>query len=287
MPSFIMLNALLMYEVWLQFLLALGLWLALRGPWRWPAILALACIAALAALMRPFWLLLPLLLWLVARGMGKPAGEWRLLLAAQLGALLLLSPWVIGASTSAGKLVPVATNGGVNLWIGNSPGATGGYVEPPPELSDPRNAERAKDEAVAYIREHPGQAARLVPRKLEYLMGEEYSDGIMNTGALAPETVAYIRQLMQLSYLVICVLALGGICLLLRRDWRLLYPLALFAYNTASYLPFFGDARYRWPLQFLLILYAAALPGLLQAQPEPQRRPIHPPARTTRRLRTN
>lgn len=283
MPSFIMLNALLMYEVWLQFLLVLGLWLALRGPWRWTTSLALACVAALAALVRPFWLPLPLLLWWVARGVGRPAGGWRPLVAAQLGALLLLSPWVIAASAGAGQLVPVAANGGVNLWIGNSPGATGGYILPPPQLSDPRNAGRAQDEALAYIRDHPDDVARLLPEKLEYLLREEYSDGIMNTGALAPDAVAYIRRLMQLSYLVVCVLAIGAIGALLQRDRRLLYPLALFAYNIASYLPFFGDARYRWPLQFLLILYAAALPSLLRAGAQPRRRPAHPAASTARR----
>jgi hypothetical protein len=41
--------------------------------------------------------------------------------------IALLVPWWIRNQRAFGGFVPIANNGGVNLYIGNNPLATGGY----------------------------------------------------------------------------------------------------------------------------------------------------------------
>ena len=90
-------------------------------------------LTALAALVRPFWLALPVLLWGLSR-LYYRRGEWRGLAVAQLGAVALLLPWVLALSYEAGRFVPIAPNGGVNLWIGNNSDATGTFMRVPARL---------------------------------------------------------------------------------------------------------------------------------------------------------
>lgn len=64
MPSYILAVVLLRYEVWTQFGIVLGLWLALQARWTWPRVLGQGAIMALLGLIRPLWLGLPALFWL-------------------------------------------------------------------------------------------------------------------------------------------------------------------------------------------------------------------------------
>ncbi|MCU0493961.1 MAG: hypothetical protein MUD01_20415 [Chloroflexaceae bacterium] len=276
LPSYIAVNVMLVYEVWLQLLLVLALLLALRRPWRWPTLLALAGLAALATLVRPFWLLLPVLLWLVCLPRSTRRTQrsfWDFsapsavnMLAIQTAAVLLLLPLVVFQSMQAGQFVPISANSGVNLWIGNSANAYGGYFLPPDEISDPRNDRQVRDEVLAYALANPGHVLGLMPHKLRFLFDREYFEGIVTTGRLSESQLGLLLHLADGSYFLLLGLALASVALLLmRQQWGLLAPLLLFAYNIASYVPFFGDARFRWPVQFLLVIYAAALPALLRS----------------------
>ncbi len=265
MPSFVVLHVVLGYEVWLQLLLALACWLPLARGWRWSTALALAAITALAALVRPFWLALPLLLALCLRP-AAPAPRPGPVALALLGALALVLPWVVHVSLLAGRAVPIAPNGGVNLWIGNNPAATGTFMRVPAHLEGPQADPQAAHEALDYIRAHPGQTLALLPHKLWYLLSlEGYSASryplINRPGAPVPAWLAaHLGALMNGSYWLLSLAALAGAAKLAwRRRWHLFGPLSIFAFNLLIYLPFFGFSRYRWPAQFILILYVAAL----------------------------
>ncbi|NJN14984.1 MAG: hypothetical protein HC822_01050 [Oscillochloris sp.] len=65
MPSYILVNTLLMYEVWLQFLLIWSVIVAIQPRWRVAHVVQISVLTALISLMRPFWLLLPCLLWIM------------------------------------------------------------------------------------------------------------------------------------------------------------------------------------------------------------------------------
>jgi Tfp pilus assembly protein PilF len=123
----------------LLFLLGLFLWLLTRASARllWP--LAAGVVLGLAVLVRPtalvFALLLIPALW---RRTGKEAG---LAIAA---ALVVIVPAVVAACRSAGGLVPLQGNGGLNFAIGNSPFATGRATARPGAGWDRLAAEASK-----------------------------------------------------------------------------------------------------------------------------------------------
>jgi hypothetical protein len=267
MPSYILSNVLLIYEVLLQFLLSLCVAFAIHKGWSWTRTILVMLITALLTLMRPFWLIMPVLLWTGHRLFTGERVRYNHLIVAQLGAMLLIVPWLIYASSLAGRFVPVSLNGGVNLWIGNNPNATGTHISPPGEFWDPRNDALARDAALEYIRNHPVAVIQLIPAKIWYFMRmEAWIDWIfLNTSVEVPRSVFLtVKGIANLYYWVVLAASITSIVLLARRRaYWLLVPLLLFLYNAASYMPFTGQLKYRWPLQFVLIVYAAALPLLL------------------------
>jgi 4-amino-4-deoxy-L-arabinose transferase-like glycosyltransferase len=268
-PSYILPIVLLRYEVLLQFLLVLSLWLAIRFPdkaWSWAG---LAAASAFLALMRPFWLLLPVLLGLVTWLGQNRTARWRYFWIAQVGAVLLIAPWIIYASLSEGRFVPVALNGGMNLWIGNNPDATGGYIQPPSGIFwDAAYDAQATQEALAYIRSHPWETVKLMPVKVWISFNKEpWAEWVFGktrfpVGENVPAQVSRVMDSFYWPMLVFSLLSMG--LLAANRQARLLAPLLLLVYSTASQLPYFGTPRFRWTVQFLLIIYAAAFPFLLK-----------------------
>lgn len=268
-PSYIMPVVLLRYEIMLQFLLVLSLWLVLEHPDRAGSYLIAALASALLALMRPFWLLLPVLLGLTAGLMALRPLRWRYFLAAQVGAVLLITPWIVHVSLSEGRFVPVALNGGMNLWIGNNPNATGGYIQPPAGIYwDASYDEQATREALAYIRSHPWETLKLMPVKVWLSFNTEpWAEWVFGkTRFPIPETLPdQVSNFMDIVYWAMLVFSLLSMGLLLAlQKPRLLAPLLLLVYSTLSQLPYFGTPRFRWTVQFLLIAYAAAFPLLLK-----------------------
>jgi hypothetical protein len=226
------------------------------------------CITGLACLMRPLWLFMPLVLWSSTRLQGHtPGGSWRLA-ATQLGAVLVIAPWIWYASAVAGRMVPVALNGGMNLWIGNNPQATGGYIAPPSEFWDPRNDARAQREAIEYMLHHPLRVIELIPTKIWLSFDREpWPEWVFGATAVptAPEIVERVRWLANIVYWLTLALSIGSISMLVRtKQSRLLAPLILLVYSVATQIPFFGTPRFRWTTQFLLIIYASAFPVLLR-----------------------
>jgi len=100
-----------------------------------------------------------------------------------LVATVCLAPWTVRNYREFNKFIPVCASGGVNLWIGNNPRATGSqhysFFDPiPPDVKKAfdqipldKNEPIAKDNAlrqlaVSFIRTHPRQDAVLVLKKL-------------------------------------------------------------------------------------------------------------------------
>lgn len=267
MPSFILPIVLLKYEVWMQCLLALGLWFALRGSWTWTRIAAIAATTALLTLMRPFWLLLPVLLWLCTRFTLRQPVRWSSLAAAQVLALLFVTPWLWYSSDVAGHIVPVSMNGGMNLWIGNNPDATGRFMEVRGEFWAAEFDSEARQMALNYIRANPGHILRLLPVRLWYSLDvEPGAEWVFasTTVPYPPDARARILALMNLTYWLVSALAIVAVIILLRRkQGHLLVPLILLAFSVATQLPFWGSTRFRWVAEFLIIIFAANLPTLL------------------------
>lgn len=178
--------------------------------------------------------------------------------------------------------VPISTNSGVNLWIGNNPRASGGYAEPPPVPGI--EAARAgpvgaadflyRRAALIYIVEHPGTTTKLAAVKAYRLFlpiypgnlsGGEQGRQLTRLSGLGPKVqkgIGYASALISLGLLVV-----GFVLCNVRRDWRYagLFVGALAAY-VAAHLPFIAEPRMRWPISPVVqALEAAALVAIAGA----------------------
>lgn len=96
------------------------------------------------------------------------------------GCIIAIAPWTVRNSMTFNQLVPIATNCGVNMYIGNNPSASGHFdwVLPPGSLwnePSPNGAleyqvySRGLKLGIAYAAENPGRFANLVFLRAYYL----------------------------------------------------------------------------------------------------------------------
>jgi 4-amino-4-deoxy-L-arabinose transferase-like glycosyltransferase len=200
-------------------------------------------------------------LWLLWKRQG------RALAAFWLGLLLVLVPWTLRNYEHHGRLVVIASDGGVTFWTGNNPLAIGeGDMAANPHLKFANQALRARypdlneeqmepiyyRESLAWIREHPLDWVWLMARKAFYLVVP-----------VGPSYTLHSRKYYALSVLSIAVLlplaVLGGWRLGPRRS-RLVGMWLLAAAAIATCLVFFPQERFRIPvLDPAVILLASGL----------------------------
>lgn len=143
-----------------------------------------------------------------------------------MGALMMmpLAGWTLRNARLFGEPTLV-TNGGVNLLIGNHAGASGGF-DPDfgvtlSELGGLNEAQLDRDlrgRAFAFVRQHPIEAARLLPKKVFRLFGFELDAAqAFFTTTRAPSWVKYGSYgLSQAAYLVLLALFLARCVAILR-----------------------------------------------------------------------
>jgi 4-amino-4-deoxy-L-arabinose transferase-like glycosyltransferase len=219
----------------------------------------------LAALIRPAMLLfLPLALaWLLIRKRSVLA------IALIAAAAAVIAPWTLRNIRAHGRVVLIASEGGVTFWTGNHPLARGeGDLAGNPELKRAelafrrahpnRTSEELESlyyrEALAWIFDHPSAWAALVARKAFYTvvpMGPSYA---LHSARYRAASVA--------SYLLVLPCAILGASRLWRSRRR---PVALFLLAASAVLVclvFFPQERFRIPIiDPVLIVSAAALAG--------------------------
>lgn len=243
---------------------AASAWLLVEG-WRRNSLIWLGAAGVtlgIGMLVRPTSLVFipAVLLWLA---LVMP--DWRRRLAAMAVALAGLAcaagPWAVRNSLVLGQPAGVSVSGGITLWIGNNPHATGilGYdyayfqetgprLFPPENFRNPSEADKAyQTAAIQFIKEHPGQFARLCAIRF-YEFWKVYSPRVSllpNLATVASFGVALPFFLLQLF----------------RRGWRrgpeLLFTLMI-ASQTAVHTVFTSITRYRMPIEPLVVVMAAA-----------------------------
>jgi 4-amino-4-deoxy-L-arabinose transferase-like glycosyltransferase len=241
----------------------------LARPTAFPRSLLGGIVFGLATLVRPYAFLVPLIL-LVWRG-----ATWRARLRSALlvyaAAIAVLVPWTLRNQQALGKTVVVSTNGGINLYIGHNPRASGAYDDA--GLSDllltgteVERDEQARRAALAYIREHPTRAITIIPKKLAHTLAEDADALRWNIkGVRTVESGHYTSsELLGMGifsgyYYVVVVAA---IAYALRRKKRRVAVdrrvVGLVAYFIAIAAVFFGSSRFHFPIVPALALYAAA-----------------------------
>jgi 4-amino-4-deoxy-L-arabinose transferase-like glycosyltransferase len=282
LPAPIFFTGLVLSETTFLFMLVGFLALTLLLPDRRWTPLVLGVLAGLAALTKGDGFLLaviPAAMWWGS----QPPRLWLRRVALLVAALALtVLPWTIRNADRMDAFVPVATNASAALWPGHNPEANGWVMAPPAELlarvpkglnpteHEVEETALLRGEARSWAIRNPHKEVGLIPRKL-LALGDQASDVFpisfndkshreLGTSSLLLFSVLGDAFDYFLILLTLAALALIGV----RRLWRF-HPLmrGALAYLAASLVAygfvFFGESRYRLPMEPLMILLATPL----------------------------
>ncbi len=260
----------------------LGLWAALRARTMPSAgrLLTAGLALGLACIVRPNFLVVAIGLacWLTATAHGA---RWRVAALYLVGVLLPIAPVAL-VNVREGDFALVATQGGVNLWIGNNPqsdGSTaivpgtrpdwwGGFEDSIAQAEAAEGRKLAPTEVsghytratLAWWSAEPLAALRLMAWKTRLLL-LDHELGNNQDDAYYLATYTPILSWLPARFGVLLPLAVVGLWALRRRPGSSALLLVLCAY-AATIVLFFVCARFRAPLLPWLAIAAAA--GLVQ-----------------------
>jgi len=184
-----------------------------------------------------------------------------------LGAAIIVGPWAAWKTHESGRLILIASEGGITFWTGNHPLAIGeGDMAANPAIQAANRELRAAHpglspdemepvyyrEALEFIRAEPLRFLALLPRKLFYLW--------VPVGPGYELHSALYRHSARISYLILLPFAVVGF-LRLVGSRREALPLWLLAGSAVlACLVFFPQDRYRVPaIDPVMIICAASL----------------------------
>jgi 4-amino-4-deoxy-L-arabinose transferase-like glycosyltransferase len=212
---------------------------------------------------------------------------------ATLAAVLAIAPWTVRNAIVLDAFVPVSTNSSQTFWAGHNPTANGGatyargeiYAELqnlPKDRFEIEQAQLLRREALDYMVGHPLRELSLIPRKLLYLslgdsraiqsgstLSQRAAQGAPVTGGITPVVVPTANAAVLLG--VVADLAWFGLLALFVLSLVVLWPvlwrnplgragMGLTAISLVLYgFVFYGNFRYRMPLEPIMILLAAPL----------------------------
>lgn len=223
-PTLVMYPTILASELPFLFLtlLALDLWTHPKLRLTPRALLA-GLALGFAALVRPQALLLPLIyaagLLLTGHATRRTVVDQVLCTAlAGIVMALVIAPWTWRNHQLYGEPVLISTNGGVTLWIGNSPGTDGRFREIPDQYYRLPENERARvlgEEARAYILQDPaGFMVRSVKKLLYLYTNESVGVGWNSPGirqAFGEPWEHHLKRVTQATWALLCLLAAAGV----------------------------------------------------------------------------
>lgn len=282
-PNLIMFTTVVSSELFFIALSLAAVWLWLLRDERGMLALILAGLFfAAATYVRPIALLLPVMLWMVTWPRGLRYTSRALLQAAVMVGMIILCamPWTMRNKSVIGADAMISTNFGANLWMGNNPVSTGGYMDPPPEaglMSEADRADYLKALAKGYMLENPLQTAGRTLVKALKLHNRETIGVVWNERPLVERIGDRGLQglkLLATGYWFLLVLsAIAGIVVLGRRGgWRgALFnePLAIWSYVTLIHAIIVVEDRYHMPASpWIAILAGVALASCMARKAE-------------------
>jgi 4-amino-4-deoxy-L-arabinose transferase-like glycosyltransferase len=207
----------------------------------------------------------------------------------------IMLPWAIRNRLAIGRFTFLTTSGGMGLFNGNNPNATGLWYDWGKDLErvspgiTKKNAveidDAARKAAIAWMRQHPAQAAKLYFEKLRIIAVQDVEIAgwaLFARGVSPPVPGAdvlpwrnpfkdhprAVTLVLRLAAGGIALLGALGFLVLFNRAFRTRAPvdwsIALTFLATAAYVPLVSaliavNGRYRWPTEDLLIPVAASL----------------------------
>jgi Flp pilus assembly protein TadD/4-amino-4-deoxy-L-arabinose transferase-like glycosyltransferase len=249
-------------------------------------VFAAGLVLGLAGLGRPNILVFaPFALLWIFTGFRKTAvrSRWRRGILFTLGCILAVAPVTIRNYAVAKDFVPVTSSAGINFYIGNNEQANGCLSIPAGSglsVSLLGASSRAAAEAATgrtgmkpsevsrywtkrgmeFVRRNPGDAARLLLRKLGLFWNHYEIPNVHNKDFVANSYAPSLRWFF-VGFGLIVPLALIGVIVVLRDRSNAagarLYLGFVLVY-LCSLLPFFVTARYRMPVVPILVVFASA-----------------------------
>lgn len=276
-PSQIAYSSLISDSILFQFFLFLGLWSLMKTSL--VRVLLGGIVFGLSILTRPYAFMIPLIAGLSLWTNLRLSVRFRNLLLVYLTSLIVVAPWTMRNYLVFENFIPVSTNGGINLLIGNGPGATGRYNEKAlaalngHHLDEYQRDQLARKLAIQHILDKPTRFLRLALAKVFYTYADDAQalrwnlkgikgEGVeINYGSLELLAMGLFQAFYSLVILG-CVLYLVLAHLAKRRAIGI-HPVVfwVFLYFTLIAMVFFGNPRLHFPVIPMFCLYAGS--GLL------------------------
>jgi hypothetical protein len=238
----------------------------LGGILAWPErrdarlLLLTGLLFAAAAYIRPTGLLVPAVLAgasvLRSGGIAAVAARWTAVTAVMLVAIV---PWSLRNTEAFGEFVLISTNGGANLWMGNSPGTKGEYRPLPGNPAHLNEAEfdrLLKQEAIDFIRSDPlafacRSAVRIVRLHERETIGIRWNiEGLRRV--MPDRSIDLLKWGSQVYWLAVLGMGLAGVALLALRtgiSCTFSHPaLLIWMYFTAVHAVTVHQDRYHFPV---------------------------------------
>ena len=242
----------------------------MRAPsWRNAALLGF--VIGVGLYVRPTLLPFPLMLavLLAMRG-GLPIRKAiGLACMAMAVSLVIIAPWTVRNYVAMGEPVLTSTNGGINFYIGNGPGATGKFrpIEVAGTFSDGSELtvyREAIELTLDHMPRNPLEWLATLPHKFFYLWASDANniDPHIVPGAYRA-SIPFLFVLAQLYWMLIALAAIAALLTRSIRDYWLqpqamLLPLTL-VYWTVFYLMFFGGGRFHMPVVPVVVIIGVHL----------------------------
>ncbi len=245
-------------------LTALNIWTCKRVPFAIRMTFWGACIAA-ATYVRPT--ALPVLFiflaaqWLVDR-------DWRAFMMgvvlSSLTAVLLFAPWSYRSVVLFDRFALVSANGGVNLWMGNNPGSTGGYMDLPDRqfANEVDRDHYYGHEAVKYIVSNPVAYTKLSVKRIMTTYSRETIGVVWNEKGLSSKysnsSLVVLKKISTAYWWIMLTLGFVGAVLIVcrglaSRTWPLLLSAGYFAVFPVLTV---AMDRYHAPIDPMLAIFA-------------------------------
>lgn len=272
-PTLVMYPTILASELPFLFLTLLAMNVWFHGKQK-PIAKALFCglVLGLASLIRPQALLLPVVfaIGFILTQNPSPStlkSQIKCVALAGLAIALVVAPWIWRNHQVYGEPV-LTTNGGITLWMGNTPGTDGRYMPMPESVSHLAGTEQARvlaEEAKNYIMQDPAAFLVRAARKLVILYSNESVGVHWNAlgihEAFGPHWESKLKRVTQISWALIFLLAVVGIWSSFRYIGAirtLSSPLALsILYFTAIHMVVVSQDRYHLAFAGQLAIFAA------------------------------
>ncbi|MGS2717361.1 glycosyltransferase family 39 protein [Eionea flava] len=180
---------------------------------------------------------------------------------------LLVSPWAHRNYELYNAFVPMSTNGGVTLWMGNHPGTDGSYAPVPERFADVDEYTRnqtLKQEAIDHIKAEPVTfITRTIKKFFQFHLRETIGVGWNEKGiqqALGDWALMPLKLVAQSYWSIILLAALAGIIIMIIQQgfWHTAFHpfILLWASSAGIHAIIVSQDRYHIPIIPMVTAFA-------------------------------